>query len=96
LTRWKEYSEEVLNPKGNENSTLGNTERQEEVNITEHKEIKRNPPTKAEIFKALKDLKLGKAPGLDINPEILKVDLDTTATVLVPLFEHTWETKNAR
>jgi hypothetical protein len=26
LPRWKAYFEEVLNPKGNENSTLGNTE----------------------------------------------------------------------
>jgi hypothetical protein len=42
----------------------------------------------------LKYLKLGKAPGLDnINPEILEVDLDTTPTVLLPLFEHIWETE---
>jgi hypothetical protein len=85
----KEYFEEVLNPKGNENFTLGNTERQEEVNVIENKEIKTNPLSKVEIFKALKDLKLGKAPGLDnINHEILKVHLDTTGTVLLPLYEH--------
>jgi hypothetical protein len=36
-----------------------------------------------------------KPPGLDnINPEILRVDLDTTATVLLYLFEHIWETEN--
>jgi hypothetical protein len=31
LAGWKGYFQEVLNPKGNENLTLGNTERQEEV-----------------------------------------------------------------
>jgi hypothetical protein len=51
LARWKEYFEEVLNPKGNENSALGNIEIQAEVNITENKEIKINPPSKAEILR---------------------------------------------
>jgi hypothetical protein len=37
----------------------------------------------------MKELKVGKAPALDnTNPEILKVDLDPTATALLPLFEH--------
>jgi hypothetical protein len=94
LARWKEYFEEVLNPKGNENLTLQNIERLEEVNIIADKKIKTNPPSKSEIFKALKDLTLRKAPGLgSVNPEILKADVDTTATVLLPLFGHIWETE---
>jgi hypothetical protein len=53
LARWKEYFQEVLNPKGNANVTLGNTERHKEVSIIEDKEIKTNPPSKAEIFNTL-------------------------------------------
>jgi hypothetical protein len=91
LERWNEYFEEILNPKGNKNSISGNIQRHEETNVTENKGIKANPPSKAETFKALKDLKLGKAAGLDTsNPEILKVDLDATATALLPLFVHIW------
>jgi hypothetical protein len=49
---------------------------------------------RTQCVKALKDLKLGKAPGQDnINPEILETDLDTTARVLLPLYEHIWETE---
>jgi hypothetical protein len=44
-----------------------------------------------EIKKALKELKRGKAAGIDnIPPEVLKVDLDITANMLHPLFEKIW------
>jgi hypothetical protein len=39
----------------------------------------------AEIKKALKELRSGKAAGVDnISPEVLKVDLDITANMLQP------------
>jgi hypothetical protein len=48
-------------------------------------------PTVIEIKKALKELKRGKAAGVeDIPPEVLKVDLDITANMLHPLFEKIW------
>ena len=45
-------------------------------------------PTVVEIKKALKELRNGKAAGVDnISPEITKVDLDITANMLHLLFE---------
>ena len=46
---------------------------------------------KAEILKALKILKNGKAAGPDgIPPEALKVDLSTTVNMLLPLLQKVW------
>ena len=51
-----------------------------------------NPPSKAEIERALKQLKNGKAAGPDgIPPEALKVDPNTTTAMLHPLFLQIWE-----
>jgi hypothetical protein len=45
--------------------------------------ISTNPPTKAEIIKAIKCLKNGNAAGSDgIPPETLKTDAATTAVIL--------------
>jgi hypothetical protein len=42
----------------------------------------------AEIKKALKELRNGKAAGADnISPEVMKVDSDIIANILHPLFE---------
>ena len=47
--------------------------------------------TVVEIKKALKELRSGKAAGVDnISPEVMKVDLDITANMLHPLFEKIW------
>jgi hypothetical protein len=44
-----------------------------------------------EIKKALKELRNGKAAGVDnISSEVMKVDLDITANILHPLFERIW------
>ena len=49
-------------------------------------------PSKAEIVRALKQLKNGKAAGPDgIPPEVLKIDPITTAEMLHPLFLKIWE-----
>jgi len=53
-----------------------------------------NPPSKAEIERALKQLKNGKAAGPDGIPlEALKVDSKTTKAMLYPLFLQIWEMK---
>jgi hypothetical protein len=45
-----------------------------------------------EIRKAIRQLKNGKATGPDnIPPEALKTDVESTASMLLPLFEKIWE-----
>ena len=51
----------------------------------EKSRINIKPPTVTEIKKALKELKRGKAAGIDnISSEVLTVDLDITAKMLHP------------
>ena len=53
-----------------------------------------NPPSKAEIERALRQLKYGKAAGPDgIPPEALRTDLKTTSAMPHPLFLQIWETE---
>ena len=48
--------------------------------------------TKGEIRSALRDMKSGKAPGIDsITADLLRVDTDTTVQVLHELFNKIWE-----
>ncbi|XP_062532890.1 uncharacterized protein LOC134201663 [Bombyx mori] len=52
------------------------------------------PPTFNEIVKAIKQLKPGKAPGIDnINAEMLKADAPRSASLLYPLIVRIWETE---
>ena len=51
-----------------------------------------HPASKAEIVKAPKQLKSGKAAGPDsVPPEALKINPNTTAEMLHPLFLKIWE-----
>ncbi|XP_068671400.1 uncharacterized protein [Montipora foliosa] len=51
-----------------------------------------NPPTKAEVSKAIKSLKSGKAAGPDgIPPEALKTDVQTSTEMIDPLLMKIWE-----
>lgn len=83
--RWVEHFEEVLNrppPQIVPDIPLA----EEPLNISI------DPPTKAEIIKAIKSLKTGKAPGPDgIPPEALKANTATTAEMLHPLLAKIWE-----
>ena len=55
-------------------------------------DINTNPPSKAEISKAIKSLKSGKAAGPDgIPPEALKADVQTSTEMLHPLLSKIWE-----
>ena len=51
-----------------------------------------DPPTKKEIYEAIKQLKNGKSAGPDSIPaETLKTDLETSVELLYPLFKKIWE-----
>jgi hypothetical protein len=54
-------------------------------------QINTEPPTIEELKEAIQSCKNGKAPGIDqIRSEMLKVDTDTTAKMLLPLFRRVW------
>ena len=51
-----------------------------------------DPPTRKEIYQAIKQLKNGKSAGLDSIPaETLKRDVETSVELLYPLFKKIWE-----
>ena len=88
LKRWQEHFSKILN------STLDKQiveEEKEEEEYETNLRVNTKAPTVAEIKKVLKELRSGKAAGVDnISPEVLKVDLDITANMLHPLFEKIW------
>jgi hypothetical protein len=50
-----------------------------------------HPQTRADIKIALKQMKSGKAPGLDnITPEVLSIDVETSTDLLYPMFVKIW------
>ena len=54
--------------------------------------INTNPPSRIEIYTAIKPLKTGKAVGPDgIPPEALKADTHTSTEMLYPLLNKVWE-----
>ena len=51
-----------------------------------------DPPTKKEMYQAVKQLKNGKSAGPDSIPaEALKTDMETSVKLLYPLFKKIWE-----
>ena len=55
-------------------------------------DVNTDPPSEAEIAKAIKSLKSGKAAGPDgIPPDALKVDIQTSTDMLHPLLSKIWE-----
>lgn len=51
-----------------------------------------NPPTKEEIIHAIKKMKNGKAASPDgIPAEAIKIGVETTADLLLPLFKKIWD-----
>nr|KAG5693079.1 hypothetical protein BaRGS_010638 [Batillaria attramentaria] len=84
LERWADHFEELLNRPAPANPpTIPEAERDLEIDC--------GAPTKQEIVRAIKKMKNGKAAGPDgIPAEALKADVETTAEMLLPLFEKIW------
>nr|KAG5711041.1 hypothetical protein BaRGS_013775 [Batillaria attramentaria] len=84
LERWADHFEELLNRPAPANPpTIPEAERDLEIDC--------GAPTKEEIVRAIKKMKNGKAAGPDgIPAEALKADVETTAEMLLPLFEKIW------
>ena len=63
-----------------------------EIPPAEHPlDVNTSPPSKAEVIKAIKILKAGKAAGPDgVPPEALKVDVQTSTEMLHPLQMKIW------
>ena len=85
--RWAEHFQEILNrPPPQVPPDIPPAGNQLEVNT--------NPPTKAEVSKAIKSLKSGKAAGPDgIPPEALKADVQTSTEMIHPLLMKIWESE---
>ena len=87
VKRWREYFEEILNRQ---------SESEEHLTTRDSPKLKINdkPPSTSEIRRALKELKNGKAAGVDnITAELLKVDTNLTAEALQPLFVNIWNSE---
>jgi len=87
-TRWVEHFRDILNRPPRAPTEMPS------ITATEGSllNVDVNPPAKAEIERALKQLKNGKVAGPDdIPPEVLKVDPKTTIATLHPLFIQIWE-----
>ncbi|KAI5712725.1 hypothetical protein M8J75_010736 [Diaphorina citri] len=94
MKRWREYFEDLLNQPNTppEDPSEDTFERESREVETADINIRDSPPSKSEIIKAIKELKNGKAPGIDnLPPEIFKQTPDITANILHPLFLQIWE-----
>ena len=84
--RWQKHFMEVLNRPDPE----AVAEVVDDGDINE--EIEERPVAKLEIKNAIKDMKNGKAAGIDnITVEMMKADIDTTVDVLYQLLSLIWE-----
>jgi len=83
--RWAEHFEDILNRPPP--PTIPDI-----PPATEQLHVNTGPPSKAEIVKAIKTMKNGKAAGPDgIPPEALKADPAMSAEMLQPLLQKIWE-----
>jgi len=85
--RWKEHFAEVLNRPPPTQSEL-------ESEACELLEIETGPVTHTEIRTAIKQMKNGKAGGVDgVTTELMKANLETTVAVLYELLLKIWESE---
>ena len=87
--RWTEHFKEILNRPPPENEpTIEDPETELDIST--------DPPETDEIITSIKDLKNGKAPGIDnLNAELFKANPIITANILQPLFCDIWrQSKN--
>ena len=85
LQRWKEYFQDILN-RPPPDSIPDIEETNEDLNINCGR------ISKEEIKRAIKKLKLGKAPGIDNIPyDVLKADIGATTDVLYSVLNEIWD-----
>ena len=83
--RWTEHFKMVMNKTFNEDTILDLGEPEEilDINLSEI--------TREDIVRALKQLKMWKAPGPDgLTAEMFKADIDTSADILIKLLKEIW------
>ena len=94
LNRWREHFIEILNRVECEED-IQEREEDDEIRGIDGNVISSEPPSKKEINIAIKQLRSGKAPGIDnIAPELLLVDPESVTNTLHPLFEKIWNTES--
>ena len=82
--RWVQHFQSVLN-RPDPVTALDELPQEDSLDITT------DPPSKAEVLRALRAMKSGKAPGVDgILTEMLKADADAATDVLTDLFGSIW------
>jgi hypothetical protein len=87
LNRWQEHFKETLNFECNASEADTTTEAPSPSSSFSSK-----PPTKTEIRNAIKEMKNGKAAGVDqISAEMLKADVNLFAELLFPIFCMIWD-----
>jgi hypothetical protein len=88
LKWWVEHFKELLNQ-------IPPMETADIAPAEEYLTINCDIPTKAEITKAIKQLKSNKAPGPDSVPaEALKADIKTSTEMLYEIFKEIWKEDN--
>nr|XP_021199035.2 LINE-1 retrotransposable element ORF2 protein [Helicoverpa armigera] len=87
LQRWREHFEEIFRVPSDPVTTAVPAASLPTSNL----DIDVSPPTGEEVMKAIRRLKNGKAPGVDlITAEMLKADITTAANALTPLLQNIW------
>jgi len=83
--RWQEHFDNVLNWPDPVAPAVVDDRQQNEIDVSD------KCITQQEIKQALKNMKNGKAAGMDyITTELLKADIETTACLLEDLFLTVW------
>ncbi|KAL9976159.1 hypothetical protein ACROYT_G013418 [Oculina patagonica] len=86
--RWQEHFNSVLNRPDPVAPAVVDDRQPNEIDVSDE------CITRQELKQALKNMKNGKAAGMDsITAELLKADIETTACVLEDLFRTVWETE---
>ena len=90
LQRWVELSSEILN----RDVPMNPVEEDEEEELQEIEEIDLGRWRIQEVKNALKMIKRGKAAGVDeVGPDLLRADMEDTASRLARCYNRLWESE---
>ena len=92
LQRWVELSSEILN----RDVPMNPVEEDEEEELQEIEEIDLGRWRIQEVKNALKMIKRGKAAGVDeVGPDLLRADMEDTASRLARCYNRLWESEKS-